>query len=172
MENERKDISRGSCRRQTRFPPPPQPNTDCYVSIRWNNRVWQLRREKMDGSNWKELTSCSARPHSTARTKNIFSEMKLRATPRIIRRVTVYIITHSGHLLMFLFHGGRARPKKKKRESSLSVLPSSASLSLTHSLNLFGEHRSCVNEANEQVVGAHITQEHELRETLDTMTRT
>ncbi len=90
---------------------------------------------KMDGSNWKELTSCRARPHSTARTKNIFFEMKLWATPRIIRRVTVYIITHSGHLLMFLFHGGRARPKKKRELTQrVAELCFPLSHSLTQSL--------------------------------------
>jgi hypothetical protein len=120
------------------FPlPPPQPNTDCYVSIRWNNRVWQLRR----GENGRQQLERADKlqgsaPFHCADQKHFF-EMKLWATPRIIRRVTVYIITHSGHLLMFLFHGGRARPKKKRELTQrVAELCFPLSHSLTHSISL------------------------------------
>jgi hypothetical protein len=152
------------------FPPPPsqiQTVTSLYGGITafGNYDGGENGRQQLERADKLQRSA----PFHCAAPKHFFRNEAVSYSPRIIRRVTVYIITHSGHLLMFLFHGGRARPKKKRE---LTQRVAELCFPLSHSLNLFGEHRSCVNEANEQVVGAHITQEHELTETLDTMTRT
>lgn len=128
-----------------------------------------------DGRKWTAATGKSWQvaglgPIPLRGPKTFFPKWSCELLPVLYVELQSTLLHTQVTCLCFYFTAGEHVQKKK--ESSLSVLPSSASLSLTHSLNLFGEHRSCVNEANEQVVGAHITQEHELRETLDTMART